>query len=185
MWNSGASAKIGEPAGLLSYRRRIELLTVRFRWVLVAPFGDSTRSGRVGHERDVVRDQTGIRHAGPRARPGHLEQVRHALGAHPGHAPEHPWVAGRLDVEFARGQRDPHTRGGCPLRHPIGPRVLAAHDRGDSGVGEDVGELVPVHRVQRDDDTARLPRAEQRQHELRDVLQVDREPVALPRIRSR
>jgi len=43
-----------------------------------------------------------------------------------------------------------------------------------------VGELVPVHRVQRDDDTARLPRAEQRQHELRDVLQVDREPVALP-----
>ncbi|CAA9426569.1 MAG: hypothetical protein AVDCRST_MAG66-2997, partial [uncultured Pseudonocardia sp.] len=53
-----------------------------------------------------------------------------------------------------------------------------ADEHGGAGVAQQQVELaLPVHRVDRDDDAAGLPRAHHRDHELRDVLQVHRHPV--------
>jgi hypothetical protein len=73
--------------------------------------------------------------------------------------------------------RDPGTRG-RPGRDRV-PQVLQADDGLRAGVGEDVAQLAFLeHRVDRDRDRTELPGGEQGNHELRDVLQEQRQPVA-------
>ncbi|SEG58067.1 hypothetical protein SAMN05216223_106390 [Actinacidiphila yanglinensis] len=104
--------------------------------------------------------------------------ARAALGGQP-LGGEYPWVVAGLEVVLGGGQRDPHRRAGDGLPYVVPPGGPRAQDRGGAGVAENVGEfLLLVHRVDRDDRAAGLPRREQPDRELRHVLEHDREPVA-------
>ncbi|MDF9802754.1 hypothetical protein M2436_001301 [Streptomyces sp. HB372] len=89
-------------------------------------------------------------------------------------------VVHALEVQLAGGERDTEVRGrrrGVPQIRL--PRPVRADQRGDPGVREDVADLAGlVHRVEGDDGRARLPGAEQREDEVRAVLEHDRDPVA-------
>ncbi len=92
---------------------------------------------------------------------------------------EHARVVTRLEVPLAPGEHDPHRRVGGRLPQVPLPGAVGADQRGDLAVPQDVTDLGRlVHGVDGHDGRARLPGAEDGQHEVRGVLQQDGYPVA-------
>jgi hypothetical protein len=107
-----------------------------------------------------------------------LGQVGRALGTLPGRAGEQPLVVPGLELQLAGGEHQPHVG----VRDDGAPDLLVqrlqGHQHRRPGVLEQVGELpLPAHRVDRDHHAAGLPGGDHGDHELRDVLQVHRQPV--------
>lgn len=141
------------------------------------PGGVADECGVLGGELPAVRcGESGARHghqvAGPVAGAGRGEPFE----------AEHARVVGRLEVELAGREGDPHARRGLGGGPQVGvPGAVGADQRGDLGVLQYVTDLAgPVHRVERDDGRARLPGAEQREDEVRGVLEHEGDAVAAP-----
>lgn len=92
---------------------------------------------------------------------------------------QHARVLAVLEVQLAAGQHDAYGRVGRRLAQIRLPGPVRADQRGHLTVPQDVPDLPRlVHRVDGHHGRARLPGAEQGEHEVRGVLQQDRHPVA-------
>ncbi len=91
---------------------------------------------------------------------------------------EDPWVVPGLEVLVRGGQGGPHRAAPHGLAQVRLPRAAVADQRCGPGVAQDVPDLAGlVHGVDRDHDGPGLPGAEDGEHEVRGVLQHDRDPV--------
>lgn len=98
-----------------------------------------------------------------------------------GQSPEgqHAFVIAGLEVPFAGRQDDAYGRVCGGLAQIRVPGAVGADEGDRLGVVQDVPDLAGlVHRVDRHDRRAGLPRAEQGEHEVRGVLEHDRHAVA-------
>lgn len=145
------------------------------------PLGGAARPGGVADQGGVRSGEFPALGSG-QTTAGHLHQIGGPLPRAGRGEPleaEHARVVGRLEVELAGGDGDPHAGRGLRGGPQIGrPGTVGADQRAHSRVLQYVADLAGlVHRVERDDGRAGLPRPEEREHEVRGVLEHDRDPV--------
>ncbi len=134
----------------------------------------------VADEGGVVRGEPRVGGA-VRAGAGHGAQVVGVGRGGGAPAAQHTRVVAALEVVGAGGEGDADRGVGGRGPQVLRPGVVAADQRGHLGVAQDVADLAGlVHRVDGDGDAARLPDAEQRDHEVRGVLERDHGAVAAP-----
>ena len=179
MWNSGATPKIvaagADPHPVPVDLRGEDHVAVGVHRAL----GHTGRARGVGQEGDVVRRERHRRRDLPAVLRDELGEVGRALGALLGHPLEQPLVVPALVLELAGGEHELDVGVGHHLAADLLVQRLERDQHLGAGVLEQVAQLAdPAHRVDRDHHPAGLPGADHRDDELRDVLQVDREPVA-------
>ena len=139
--------------------------------------GGSRRVGQKGH---VAGSERRVLRCLPPGEPARQrDQVLGARAAEPLEGAEHALVAAGLVVKRRGGDHQPHVGAADDLAGHAEVQVFVADKHGGAGVTQDLLKLaLLVHRVDRDRDPAGLPGADHRDDELRDVLQVQRDPLA-------
>ena len=180
-WNNGASPRITSCDVSPIHSSYTDVANTTLRCVFIAPFGVTGRARRVHHECDVVAGQVDR----PRPLAGvpsdDLEHVRRLGLTIPRNAGEHRRQRAVRVQELERRRRDgvPHGRRGQRRPRDIRVEILLANHRQTAGAAQNLAELaIAQHRVARHDDRAALPNRQYREHDLRNVLQIDGNTIA-------